>query len=127
MTSEEEKAFPCSSAQRTFESSPALQRWENRINWFSKPAEGATETFRIKNQTTVCRPFHGLGTFYSDLEPSDESVGYFRSSATRTINALLLRSHLHRRAYRHRRHSSNCGGRSRLSGNRIPRLNLLHD
>src|SRR5689334_3765581 len=69
MTSEEEKAFPCSSAQRTFESSPALQRWENRINWFSKPAEGATETFRIKNQTTVCRPFHGLGTSIPTSNP----------------------------------------------------------
>src|SRR5438093_1207239 len=54
---------------------------------FQSPRSGRQNSvFSSRVFRSVCRPFHGLG-FRSPRDPTDESVGYCRSSALRT-NAL---------------------------------------
>jgi len=59
--------------------SRALQRWDQGIPKDQKPALAGDR----KSLPAISRPFHGL-QIVCDWIPSDESLGYFQSSAART-------------------------------------------
>src|SRR5437660_1453082 len=90
-------------AKRTTENSPALQCWVGGAINIQKPVKRATDVLReflssasrthINNMSLIpamnrwaifVRPLRGLNHHNMNFDPTDESVGYFRSSASRT-------------------------------------------
>ena len=65
------------------ESSPALQRWERKKEEKTEPAKRATESWVSLSPASRAEDSEG------SQFPSDKSLGYFQSSAARTISNWL--------------------------------------
>ena len=70
------------SAEQTVDNSPALQCWDHGNMSKPKPVKRATESSWLAS-TSAVRFTDCILIFASD--PTDESVGYFQSSAKRTL------------------------------------------
>jgi hypothetical protein len=77
------KSSLAKSAQRTSESSPALQCWEP-VGDVPQSAKRTIDKSSAGNAVRISRPFHGLSLVIA-LIPTDKSVGYFQSSASPTF------------------------------------------
>src|SRR5260370_3550809 len=77
------------SAQRTDDNSPAIHRWVTSTKRNLKPAERAADIGGTKRERNVRLSLASRALrFLSVLFPSTKVLGYYRSSASRTKNAM---------------------------------------